>query len=399
MARSSRGQGGRAAGTDLRFVVLAAAVALEAVGVGVLFPLLARIQRNDHLPTYGLGMMSGASFFAGLVAQLAVTPHLDGARARRVLFAGLALGAASQVCFASVGSLWLLVGARAAGGVAFGILLPAALRQAGAGRVGAERGRRLGRISASMMAGITIGPLLGSVLYSLGGIRLPFLAVGFLLAGVLGAAVVVDRPEPGRDPPEAPGAKESWQLRGIPIRMVVVVLLLGAASQLPNGLYDALWSRLLTDRGASALLIGLSLTLFGAPFVVLAPLGGRLALQRGPLLCAAVALVVADCFMASYGFVPSPVVITLLGVAEACVQAVAVPSGYALVGEVFPDERAGTGQGWFGAAGTAAAGIAAVTGAPLYATVGSGAVFAGGAAVSAALAASAAATGLRRRRR
>jgi predicted MFS family arabinose efflux permease len=247
-----------------------------------------------------------------------------------------------------------------------------------------------------MMAGITVGPLLGSVLYDVGGFRLPFLAVALLLAGVLVAAAVTV--PVAADPPDITGAPGvgSRRFAGVPFPLLVVVVLLGAAAQFPNGLYDALWSRLLTDRGASALLIGLSLTLFGAPFVVLAPLGGRLAERRGPLLSAAIALIVADGFMASYGFVPSPVVITLLGVGEACVQSVAIPGGYALVARIFPQGRAATGQGWFGGAGTAAAGVAAVTGAPLYALVGSGAVFAGGAVLSATLAVSAVAVGRRR---
>ncbi len=384
---------------DVRFLVLAAAVCLEAVGVGVLFPLLASIQQKDHLATYGLGLMSGASFFAGLVAQLGVGPFLDGSRARRVLLGGLALGAISQVWFASVTSLWLLVGARAGGGVAFGIILPAALRQAGYGREGPERGRRLGAISASMMAGITVGPLLGSLLFRAGGIRMPFLTVGALLGVVFVAAAVVIPADEVREEASRTGGSA----RGVSLRtslyVLVSVVSLGAASQLPNGLYDALWSRLMTDRGAGALLIGLSLTLYGAPFIVLAPIGGRLAERRGPLLAGAVGLMMADLFMASYGFVPSPVVITLLGVGEACVQSVAVPAGYAFVASAFPEERAATGQGLFGGAGTAAAGLSAVLGASLYAPLGAGVVFAGGAAVSVALAALALGVGLDRRAR
>ncbi|HLH99241.1 MAG TPA: MFS transporter, partial [Acidimicrobiales bacterium] len=145
-------------------------------------------------------------------------------------------------------------------------------------------------------------------------------------------------------------------------------------------------SRLLTDRGATELLIGLSLSLFGLPFMVLAPLGGRLAERRGPLLAASVALIVSDGFMASYGFVPWPIIIVLLGIGEACAQCVAVPGGYAAVARAWPDDRAATGQGWFSGAGTAAAGAASLAGAPTYAALGPGAVFAGGAGISVLLA-------------
>ncbi|MST34912.1 MFS transporter, partial [Acidimicrobiaceae bacterium USS-CC1] len=177
-----------------------------------------------------------------------------------------------------------------------------------------------------------------------------------------------------------------WRsLEGLPVGPLIAVLVLGAAMQLPSGLYDSLWSRMLTNRGASALLIGISLSVFGLPFIVLAPLGGRLAERRGPFLAAGLGLVGSDLFMAAYGFVPWPLLIVLLGVGEACVASVAIPGGFAAVGRVFPDDRMATGQGLFGGFGTIAAGSAAVIGAPVFAALGPGAAFAGGAAVSALL--------------
>lgn len=460
-------------------------VCLEAVGIGVLFPLLAHVQDAHHLPTYTLGLMSGASFFAALIAQVGAGPLLDGHRARPLLIAGVLLGAAALVWFAFAGGLGGLIGARALGGVGYGIVSPAALRQASLGATGDRRGKRLGVLSSAQMTGFVIGPLFGSVLYAAGGLKTPFEVVGGLLAlAGIGVAVLPDYSAARRPPSEpvlrdvpssrdvpasrnapasrnvparpatprgsTPGCSTSdiasaiatsdpsvaasgsavpipaaqtpipvaagvrrrggravgghrasgggrsiggsrvlgnrWrELAGIPIAPLVAVLLLGAALQLPNGLYDALWSRMLTDRGASALLIGLSLSFFGVPFVVLAPLGGKLAERRGPLLAAGFGLLAADCFMAAYGFVPWPILIVALGVGEACVQSVAIPGGFAAVGRVFSDERIAAGQGLFGGVGTIAAGSAAVIGAPLYAAYGGPAAFGGGAALSAVL--------------
>jgi MFS family permease len=362
------------------FVLLCAAVFLVASGIGVLFPLLARIQSLHRLPTYSLGLMSGANFFAALVAQLGVGRLLDGRQARRVLLGGIALGSASLVWFAHAPDLWQLVAARAVEGLGYGIVGPASLREAAVGVTGERRGSRLGLLSSAMMAGIVIGPLIGSVLAGVGGVALPFDVVAALLAVLLVAFRFA--PQPVAVKPDLPAVRGRGRRR-VPWRLVLAVVLLGAASQLPNGLYDALWSRLLTDRGASGLFIGVSLSLFGVPFIALAPFGGRIAERRGPLLATAVTLLVADGFMASYGLVPSPVIITILGVAEGCAQAVAVPGGYATVSRAFPDERAATGQGWFSGAGTAAAGFAALLGAPAYGAFGPGAVFAGGAALSA----------------
>jgi MFS family permease len=369
---------------DRAFVLLCAAMFLGACGIGVLFPLLARIQSIHHLPTYALGLMSGAYFFAALVAQLGSGRLLDGRRGRSVLLAGILMVAGGLAWFAHGANLAQLVAARALEGLGGGIVVPASLREAAVGVTGDRRGRRLGLLSSAMMAGITVGPLIGSLLAAIGGVALPFETIAALLGVVFVAFLFnpkVEAPVTASVHATAPAPRP--RLRKGP---VVAVLLLGVASQLPSGLYDALWSRLLTDRGASSLFIGFSLSLFGLPFVLLAPFGGRLAERRGPLLAATVALLISDVFMASYGFVPSPVIIAVLGVAEACAQAVAVPGGYAAVARAFPEERAATGQGWFSAAGTAAAGLAAVLGAPVYGAFGSGAVFAGGAVISALVA-------------
>ena len=402
--------GAAAPGRDLRFALLAAAVGLEAAGIGVLFPLLAHLQRIHHLPTYSLGLMSGASFFAALFAQLGAGPFLDRAGGQRLLLGGLVLGAAGLVWFAFAGNLTQLVVARALGGVGYGIVQPAALRQASVGVTGARRGQRIGVLSSAQMVGISMGPLFGSVLYTLGGIRLPFEVVAAGIIAVGAGVVAAPKPRPARSAPASPspaagatalataGAGNGRRhIGGVPVSGIVLVALLGAAMQLPYGLYDALWSRLLTDRGASALLIGLSLTVFGVPFILLAPIGGRLAERRGPLIAAAIGLVLSDCFMASYGFVRSPEVIIALGVGEACVAAVATPAGFAAVNRVFPDQRIATGQGIYGGSGTIAAGTSAMVGAPVFAALGAGAAFAGGATASAALVVVAVLVGLSRR--
>lgn len=377
------------------FPVLCVAVVLEAVGVGMLYPLLARIQDAHHLPTYGLGLMSGSNFFAALIGQVGIGRFVDGRRAGPVVVGGMALGVASLAWFGLASSLWAFSAARALGGVSYGVMMPAALRAGTVGVAEERRGPRLGRLSSAQMAGIVFGPLAGTGLAAAGGLRAPFLVLAVATAGVLVVLVALPSTRaPARPtldvtlaPGGPPGGVNLAGARPRPTsRPVVAVLLLAVSSQLPTGLYDSLWSRLLTDRGADPLLIGLSLTLFGIPFVALAPLGGRLAGRGDPLVWAAGGLCVSAGFMASYGFVPSPILITVLGTFEACAQAVVVPAGYAATARVFPDRWAATGQGWFSGAGTAAAGTAALGGAPVYAGFGSGAVFAGGAGLSVAFA-------------
>jgi MFS family permease len=177
------------ASIDTPLALLGAAEFLSAAALGALFPLLAKIQAAHHLPTYALGIMSGASFFAALVAQLSVAPLLDGKRARWVLLLGLLVGAVALLWFARASDLWQLVAARALGGVSYGIIGPAALRQAAVGFEGEVRGQRLGILSSLMMAGIVMGPLFGSLLYIVGGLALPFQTLGVMFAVLLAVSI------------------------------------------------------------------------------------------------------------------------------------------------------------------------------------------------------------------
>jgi MFS transporter, DHA1 family, multidrug resistance protein len=359
---------------------------LEAFGIGMLFPLLARIQHAHHLPTYGLGIMSGASFFSSLLAQILISPYLDGRRARPVMLGGLVLTALAFAWFGASTTLWAFAVSRALGGAGAGICVPASLRAGTVGVDAERRGQRIGRLASAQMSGIVLGPVVGIGLVSIGNLSTPFYvdavligAVAVALAIMTSGAPVPDLDEDGRPVVVTRSRRPAWP-------PIIAVLLVSCASQLPNGFYDALWSRLLTDRGGSSLLIGVSLTLYGLPFMVLAPLGGRLAGRHKPITTAAFSLIVASVFMASYGLVRSPVVIAALGIFEACVQSLAVPGVYASVSEVFPDDWAATGQGWASGAGTASAGAAALISAPAYGALGPGPVFVGGAVCSAGFA-------------
>lgn len=376
------------------FPLLCLTVALEASGAAAIFPLLAAIQSAHDLPTYSLGLMAGGFYVAALFTQLFGGRLLDSRNARPVLLAGIGFGAAAFLWFGLASDLWQLVAARAFEGLCFGIVIPASLKAAGAGVDPERRGTRIGRITAANSVGLVVGPLAGTLLSSLGGLSLPFIVIAAAMAATLVAILAV--PDPARETTgdtgtaaagTAASAKASPAaalplVANPPLAAIVALVLLAAGAQLAFGLYDALWSRLLTDRGASSFLIGLSLSLFGIPIILFSSAGGRFAARRGPLLVTAIALVVSSFFMASYGLLTGPIVIVAVSTFEAFVQAVASPGAAAAVAEVYPQERAATGQALFGAAGTSAAGVAGLVAAPLYAGLGPAFVFCSAAGVT-----------------
>jgi hypothetical protein len=135
------------------------------------------------------------------------------------------------------------------------------------------------------------------------------------------------------------------------------------------------------------------MTLFGVPFVLLSSRGGGLAERLEPLRAGSLFTLVAAAFIASYGYIPSAMVIALAGSVEACVQAVAIPAGITATAAISPPGWIGRGQGLYSAVGTAAAGTSALVAAPFYAHLGGGPVFAATGAVSALLAVSGLASG------
>ena len=335
-----------------------------AAGNGVVFPLLADLQDEHDLPTYGLGIISGASFIASLIGLLLLSGQADRGRAKLLLLTGLGLSAVSLVLFAccrasSGSSPW----ARALSGLAIGCYTPAT--RSIVARLDVENvGRNLGRLASTELGGFVAGPVVGAAFASAFNLDVPFWALAVVVTIVFIALARRSIPGGGA---VAPGmAAGGVALDLLRYREVVVAALLSLALFLPVGIYDSLWSRDLQDRGASTLFIGVTLTLYGVPFITLASRGGRLADRTGPFR-GVVRLPRAHRAADSlYGIFTIPIAIVSIVFVEAVIQAVAVPASQAAMASVCPPERLAAGQGLAGAAGQAGAGIVALSAAPIY---------------------------------
>ena len=340
-------------------------------GNGVVFPLLADLQDEHGIPTYGLGIISGASFIAALLGLLVLSGQADRGRAKLLMVGGLGLSAVSLVLFALSTELWQFTCARALSGLAIGCFAPAT--RSIVARVDADHvGRNLGRLASTELGGFVAGPVVGAALASAFNLDAPFWALAAVVAVVLVA--LARRSIPGEEASAANDAAPSkLALDLLRYREVVVAALLSLALFLPVGIYDSLWSRYLQDRGASTLFIGVTLTMYGVPFIALASRGGKLADRVGPFRAAFACLVLVAPLISLYGVFSIPIVIVSVALIEAIIQAVAVPASQAAMAAACPPERLGAGQGLAGAAGQAGAGIVALAAAPVY--EGSGPTF------------------------
>jgi predicted MFS family arabinose efflux permease len=355
-------------GDDALRLVFVATFVLNA-STSVVFTLISDLQDATGISTASLGLITATGFVVGLVAQLLVAPLADRGGAKLLLVGGLALAVVGSTVFAYGTDLAVLLLARALIGAADGCFIPAA-RAIVAGSDPARAGERLGRLARVDLAGFVTGPIIGSVLVGPLGLRNTFLAFAVLaLLALIGLAP--------RDVPPLPTTLESSRPSLVLLRdrQIGVAVVLALVLFLPVGVYDALWDRYLTDLGGSNLLIGLSFLLYGLPFVLLAAWGGRLADRVGHVRIAIVGVIALVPLVVSYGVIHSAVILAVLPMAEAVIQAATVPAAQAAMADACPPGRAAAGQGLAGATQLAGAAAAALVAAPIYAHLGSVAVF------------------------
>ena len=153
-------------------------------------------------------------------------------------------------------------------------------------------------------------------------------------------------------------------------------ILLGAALFFPAGMYEAIWARFMEDLGASTLFVGVSLTMYGIPFAIVASMAGKFIDRAGAWRAAMFAVAIIVPMTVVYGFLTSPILLMALAMVEALGQGVGSPACHAAMVEATEENERATGQGLVAAASSIGAGLAALLAAPLYAGPGPEATFA-----------------------
>ena len=173
-------------------LVIYAAIGLDAVGIGLVFPILPRLIEDV---THGADVAPYIGVMTALYAvmQFIFAPVLgalsDRLGRRPVLLVSLAGAAINYVILAFAPQLWLLLVGRAIAGRSSANLSVATAYITDV-TPEAERARRFGLMSAMFGAGFIVGPVLGGVLGDTW-VRLPFLAAAGLNAANLLLALLV----------------------------------------------------------------------------------------------------------------------------------------------------------------------------------------------------------------
>ena len=296
-------------------IVILAAVMLDAVGIGLIFPILPALLRDvGHISqvTTLLGVMM--ALYAA--CQFLFSPVLgvlsDRFGRRPILLMSLAGAAIDYLIMAAAPELWMLVLGRAIAGITSANMAVATAYITDISSED-ERARRFGLFHAMFGIGFIIGPVLGGMLGDYW-VRAPFIAAAALNGVNLALALFVL-------PESRPGVREArfdldalnpfkplrWALTFaalIPLLAIFVIM------NFVGSMYGTLWALFGEDRFAwNGMMIGLSLGAYGlchagAQGLLTGPavrrLGERSALIVG-MMCEIVALVVMG--LATHGWV------------------------------------------------------------------------------------------------
>lgn len=350
------------------------------IAYAAIFTLLAQLRAEFGFSEAAIGAIAGSAFLAGFAAQLGLSRFADAGHGNRLMRLGLLLTVTGLLwmCFAT--ALWEWLAARTVLGFGAGCVRPA-IRRLAFVRDPARAGETLGRLAAWEVVGFLIGPVTASLLFAQGGLRAPFLFVAAVT--VVLAPFVLRVPVPGTSQP-LPRAMLTLLRR----RSMQACLAMGIAFYLAIGVFDAIWALFMADLGAGQLFIGVTMSLFTLPMLVVAPWAGRLAARRHVLNLVTVTMTCAMVAMLSYGFIESIWWICLPAAVHALVDAITMPAIQLAVGYASGENALAAGQGLFGATGLLVAAAASIGSGALYQVLGaSGLWLAAGTAMAVSIAA------------
>jgi DHA1 family tetracycline resistance protein-like MFS transporter len=249
-------------------VVIFAAIGLDAVGIGLIFPilprLLAEVTHNQNIvPTIGImtalyGLMQFV--FAPVLGALS-----DRLGRRPVLLISLGGAAINYAVMAFAPQLWMLLLGRAIAGLTSANVSVATAYITDISPED-QRAHRFGLVSAMFGAGFIIGPVLGGLLGDYG-LRLPFITAAVLNAGnfLLAWFILPESRTPTRQKIDLAALNPLRPLRWVfamkgVLPIVFVFLILSATGEV-YGTCWALWG--FDTFHWNGLWIGLSLGAFG----------------------------------------------------------------------------------------------------------------------------------------
>ena len=298
-----------------------------------------------------------AYFVAGLIVQYPLGHLGDRIGQRPVLIGGLLSYAVGSLGFLLHPGAAGYIALRGAQGAGAGAVQVASFAMVGAVVAPDRRGRAFSWLFAGQLGGMAIGPLAGSFA-GISGMPILFVATAITSTVASGWAL--------SSLPRVGGATDAERSRLVVNRLLLGVVVTGVVGGLITGVYETCWTLLLDLRGAHAWQVGLSWTLFAAPFAAFSPLAGRMADRFNRVTLTIGALTSSVFFAALYPFLHWLPLLIGLGSVESIGVAVAYPAAQSLLAQSVPASALGRAQGLSNGTQTAAMAVSAAASGALF---------------------------------
>ena len=342
--------------------LLAAIGFISQVGISVMLPLLPLYATELGAPPFVLGLLTGAFAVTNAIGQLGAGFLAERFGPRRMMSAGLGFYAAMNALIATAASAPWLLAWRTAAGFGGGAMIVSERIYLAQLVEPARRAFANGIVSAGQSAGTVMGPVIGGIAASIGGLRAPFVIVAATSAIALVGTLFLPAPAPAlaSDETKAPPGP-------ISIRPLAMLLLANLALLASYGGFITTYATLATERlDWSIVDVGIAFSFFGAGSILLGPWLAHMADRVGRRRVATLAPFALTTFGAGLVLgLPQPAIYGLAVIAGGGLTAFSA-SWYALLADSAGTHRIGRVFGIVNAAATIGIVIGSVTAAELW---------------------------------
>jgi MFS family permease len=304
--------------------------------------------------TTTVGIVVGGNAFGFVLGQYPAALLVGRIPVRRAVAIALVLEALGTIVLLLTASPFLLIPLRMAVGGGRAVIMQCGRVVVGRSIPNERRGEAFGIAGAMTMAGTTVGTLAGGIIAEA---RLSYVFIVAAVSALLAIPACLRlRVTPGREPGEraahvpdaaarAPAVKRYFEalmpLTRLPQghgALLAGILLETLAGALLIGVYNSVWSIFLGHHAAPPWVLGFSYALFTAPYLVLAPLTGRIGDRGNRKAMALVGTVTSSLLMLAYTRLNWLPVILFGELVESVSGSLAEPALSAMVTEVGTDD-------------------------------------------------------------